>query len=295
MEALADPRSALNFRTGGGSDLMGRKKQKKRRETEASRADRHDLYERSVQEPSADVRFIKRVFKRRYGRPPRALREDFCGTAALACHWVGRNPANTATGVDLDPTPLEWGRKHNVSKLSAEQTGRLKLIEGDVLDVGKSGFDVTCAFNFSYMIFKERAVLLQYFRRARSTLGDEGFFVIDVYGGPESHRTLEENRECEGFDYVWDQDVFDPIQNHAVNYIHFEFEDGSEMRRAFRYDWRLWGIHELRDVMADAGFSQSEVYWEGTDKKTGEGNDIFKRRESASDDPAWICYVVAYR
>lgn len=271
------------------------KKRKKKRTTEASRADRHHLYENSVQEPEADVRFIDRIFKRRNGRKPRTLREDFCGTAALACHWVAHNPENAASGVDLDAPTLDWGRKHNVSKLSAEQAGRLKLIEGNVLDVGSGGFDVTCAFNFSYMIFNERKVLLQYFKRARSTLGDEGMFVIDVYGGPESQRTLEENRDCDGFEYVWDQDIFDPIQNRAVNYIHFEFDDGSEIRRAFRYDWRLWGIPELRDVMTDAGFSTTEVYWEGTDKKTGEGNDIFVRRQSAPDDLAWICYIVAYR
>jgi len=271
------------------------KKRKKQRATEASLADPHDLYERSVQEPEADVRFINRVFKKRFGRKPRTLREDFCGTAALACHWVAQKSENAATGVDLDAPTLDWGRKHNVSKLTAEQAGRLKLIEGDVLDVGSGGFDVTCAFNFSYMIFKERKVLLQYFERARSTLGEEGIFVLDAYGGPESQRTLEENRECDGFEYIWDQDVFDPIQNHAVNYIHFEFGDGSEIRRAFRYDWRLWAIPELRDVMADAGFSKTEVYWEGTDKKTGEGNDIFVRRESAADDLAWICYIVGYR
>jgi len=280
---------------------MGRKKQKRkqkrkqRRATEASQADPHDLYERAVQEPSADVRFVKRVFKRRFGRAPRSLREDFCGTAAFACYWVKHNPENTATGVDLDARTLEWGRKHNVSRLSAEQAGRLELIEGNVLDVENAGFDVTVAFNFSYMIFDERSVLLRYFRRARSTLAEEGIFVIDCYGGPESQRTMEETREIDGFDYVWDQDVFDPIQSRVVNYIHFQFDDGSEIRKAFRYEWRLWGIRELRDVMADAGFSKTEVYWEGVDKKTGEGNDVFKKRESADDDPAWIFYLVAYR
>lgn len=272
----------------------GRQKQRKGKATEASRADKHDLYERSVQEPSADAPFIHRLFKKRYGRPPRRLREDFAGTSALACHWVERHDENVAIGVDLDPAPLEWGRLHNVSKLSDEQASRIKLIEGDVLDVGDGGFDVTVAFNFSYMIFQERAQLLRYFKQARSTLSNEGIFVIDVYGGADAQRTMEETRECDGFDYVWDQHVFDPIQCRVVNYIHYEFADGSRMRRAFRYDWRLWGIHELRDVMTDAGFSASEVYWEGVDKKTGEGNDVFKRRESADDDPAWICYIAAF-
>ena len=88
-----------------------KRQKKKRRATEASQADRHDLYENSVQEPEADVRFINRVFKRRNSRMPRSLREDFCGTAALACHWVEQNTENIASGVDLDRKTLDWGRK----------------------------------------------------------------------------------------------------------------------------------------------------------------------------------------
>jgi hypothetical protein len=80
-----------------------------------------------------------------------------------------------------------------------------------------------------------------------------------------------------------------------VNFIHFEFDDGSRINRAFRYDWRLWGLFELRDLLDDAGFSKTEVYWEGTDRQTGEGNDVFRRRERAEDDPAWICYIAGIR
>lgn len=272
-----------------------RKKEKRSKDTEASRADRHDLYQRSVQEPEADAPFMHRVFKQHFGRPPRSMREDFCGTAALACHWVERHPENTACGIDLDPDPLDWGRRHNVSKLTDDQASRVKLIEGNVLDVGDGNFDMTCAFNFSYMIFEERALLVRYFKQARSTLGEEGIFMLDVYGGSDAQRSLEETRECDDFDYVWDQHSYDPIKAHGVNYIHFEFEDGSKLRRAFTYEWRLWGIAELRDALADAGFSKTEVYWEGTDKKTGEGNDVYKRRESAEDDPAWVCYIVGIR
>ena len=49
---------------------------------------------------------------------------------------------------------------------------------------------------------------------------------------------------------------------------------------------------ELRDLLAEAGFSASEVYWEGVDKKTGEGNDVFIQREIADDDPAWVAYLI---
>ena len=68
--------------------------------------------------------------------------------------------------------------------------------------------------------------------------------------------------------------------------------DGSEMKRAFAYDWRLWSIPELRDLLAEAGFVDTEVYWEATDRKTGEGNGNYYKAESALDDPAWVAYIV---
>jgi len=114
-----------------------------------------------------------------------------------------------------------------------------------------------------------------------------------TYGGADAQRTMTETRECEGFDYVWDQDVFDPIQHHVVNYIHFEFEDGSRIHKAFRYDWRLWTIPELRDLLLESGFGKVTTLWEGTDKATNEGNGIYRPATSAPDDPAFVSYLVA--
>jgi len=261
----------------------------------ARRADKYECYQRSVQEPDADVPFIERVFRKERGRAPRSLREDFCGTAAFACAWVKHHRENTAFGIDLDPEPLEWGRKHNASELDPEQAARLKLIEGDVRVVGHEAVDVTCAFNFSYFVLKERAQLLAYFRRVRGHLARPGLFLLDAYGGSDAMRTMVESREVEGFDYVWDQHLFDPIQHHAVNYIHFEFPDGSELKRAFKYDWRLWTLPEIRDVLLEAGFAEVDFYWEGTDAKTNEGNGIYRLARSAPDDPAWVSYIAAWR
>ena len=128
------------------------------------------------------------------------------------------------------------------------------------------------AFNFSYFVFHERDELVAYFRKVRDGLQPDGLFVVDLYGGAEAQRTLTETREHDEFDYVWDQDQFDPIHHHAMNYIHFEFPDGSRIDRAFTYDWRLWTIPELRDAMRDAGFSETEAYWERTDHETNEGD-----------------------
>lgn len=257
-------------------------------------ADKYALYQESVQDPPEDAKLLARVFKKQYGRPAELLREDFCAAAALSCAWVQAGAQNRAIGIDIDPEPLAWGREHNVSLLSAEQEQRLQLVEGDVLDDDAlEPADIVCAFNFSYLCFHEREVLKRYFEKSLSRLRPEGLFVLDLYGGADAMRTMTEEREHDEFDYVWDQDVFDPINHHAINYIHFQFEDGSRIHKAFRYDWRLWTIPELRDLLGEVGFGEVKVLWEGTDRATNEGNGIYREAASAPDDPAWVSYIVA--
>jgi hypothetical protein len=251
------------------------------RRTAARGADRYALYEQAVQDPDADIALIQRIYRQRYGRPARRLREDFCGTAVLACRWVAKHPENEAFGIDIDPAPLDWCRAHHVARLRPAQAERLHLLEANVLSARHPRVDITVAFNFSY------------FATARRTLGPEGLFVVDCYGGADSFRTMQERRRVNGFVYVWDQHAVDPISHSVTNFIHFEFRDGSRIRRAFRYEWRLWTVPEIRELLAEAGFAGSEVYWEGTDQETGDANGIFHPRERAPDDPAWICYIAA--
>ncbi len=278
-----------------GKKPKGKRKSKKPKavSTKIARgADRHRLYEESVQEVETDVTLIERIFKRRYGRTPRILREDFCGTAAMCCEWVRSHEDNRAIGIDLEPEVLEWCRTNHFPKLDADQRARVELHLADVLEDETTGVDVTCAFNFSYFCFQTRELLLRYFQCAYKSLADEGLFVIDLYGGADAQRTMTETREQEGFDYVWDQHVFDPVTHHVINYIHFEFPDGSRIDRAFSYDWRQWTIPEIREAMRDAGFQDTEAYWERTDHKTNEGTGVYYRCERAADDPAWVAYVV---
>ena len=77
--------------------------------TLAAQADRHALYERSVQDPDGDVKFFARTYRKIRGHDPVSLREDFCGTAALCAAWARSSPERTALGVDLSQETMNWG------------------------------------------------------------------------------------------------------------------------------------------------------------------------------------------
>ncbi|MBI5504945.1 MAG: class I SAM-dependent methyltransferase, partial [Deltaproteobacteria bacterium] len=242
--------------------------------TLASRADKYDLYIRSVQSPDVEVAFFDRVFRNHYGHPPLVLREDFCGTALVCYEWVKSRSNRTAIGVDLDPEPLEWGRRKLMPELRGDAARRLRLIEGDVRTT-RAKADIISAQNFSYFCFETRSELRDYFAHARRHLGDEGLLVLDALGGSE---VLEDDREevtsFRGFKYVWHQVDFDPVSHHCKYAIHFRFKDGSELKNAFRYEWRLWTLPELRELLVEAGFGGVDIYWEATDRETGDGNGV---------------------
>lgn len=262
--------------------------------TLAEQADRHVLYEASVQAVDHEVEFLSDTYHALRGRRPRILREDFCGTTNAACEWVRQHEDNRAIGVDLDPAVLAWGRRNHIEQLDPEQQGRLQVINGNVLDVETTPADVVVAFNFSYWVFKTRELLKTYFVQARKGLKKDGIFCLDIYGGPEAHEEREESTEYDDFTYVWDQSRLDPVTGHSLCHIHFRFPDKSELKEAFTYDWRLWSIPEVRELLAEAGFRKTTVYWQGADED-GEPNDVFEPVEQGDADPAWIAYIVAER
>lgn len=262
----------------------------------ARTADRHRLYELSVQSPETEVDFITRRFRRMQGRPARILREDFCGTASVCCEWVRRHRDNRAIGVDLDPEVLEWARTHNMGDLQPAQQARMSLIQNDVLKARTPQVDVVLAMNFSYWLFQDRATLKRYFRSVRRVLADDGVFFLDAFGGYDAFREMDEEREIrEGkhkFTYIWDQARFNPIDNRMHCHIHFAFPDGSRIDKAFSYEWRLWTLPEIRDLLDEAGFRRTTVYWQGFDEN-GEADGRFKPATKADADAGWICYVTA--
>ena len=68
----------------------------------AELANRHVLYQQSVQCVEAEIDMIDENFKKLRGRQATSLREDFCGTANTSCEWVRRRPKNIAVAIDLD-------------------------------------------------------------------------------------------------------------------------------------------------------------------------------------------------
>ena len=267
-------------------------KSAKTRPTMAELADIHELYEESVQNVENEIEFISTTFEEIRGRKAMLFREDFCGTASAACEWVKQGPEYQAIGVDIDASVLDWGRKHRVGRLPADDQARVSLIESNVLTVETPPVDILAAFNFSYWIFEERAVMLRYMRRAYDALKDDGVLFMDMFGGPESFEETKEKTKHDGFTYIWHQAEFHPVTNHMRCHIHFKFPDGSKIKKAFTYEWRLYTAPELRDLLLEAGFRNVTVYWEGEDED-GEGNGEFTPDDRGEADLAWIAYVVA--
>jgi SAM-dependent methyltransferase len=221
----------------------------------AEQADIHELYEESVQNVENEVEFMQTTFEQLRGRKAYLFREDFCGTASACCEWVKQGREFQAIGVDIDPSVLEWGRKNRAGRLPAEDQAR-------------------------------------YMRCCYEALKDDGVLFMDMFGGPESFEETKEKTKLDGFTYIWEQAEFHPVTNHMQCYIHFKFPDGSKIKRAFSYSWRLYTAPELRDMLLEAGFADVTVYWEGEDED-GEGNGEFTPEDKGEADLAWIAYIVA--
>jgi len=261
-------------------------------QTMADRADIHELYEESVQNVEHEVEFLQKTFQEIRGRTAYLMREDFCGTASASCEWVRQGDEYQAIGVDLEPSVLEWGRENRVSKLPVADQPRVSLIESDVMTVETPPADLLVAFNFSYFIFDKREILRNYFEQAYKALKDDGVFFVDLFGGSEALEEVKEKTKQDGFVYIWQQAEFHPVTHYMRCHIHFKFPDGSKIKKAFTYEWRLWSAPEIRELLQEAGFSKSTVYWEGDDDDGG-GNGEFSPEEKGEADLAWIAYIVA--
>jgi hypothetical protein len=268
--------------------------------------DRHALYEVAVQGVDWDLDFLDRVFSyRNDGYEPLDFREDFCSTAALAVAWCQRGKDRRAWGVDLDPEPLAWARKYRLPYVR-EVAQQVTLIRGDVREPRKPLVDVTCALNFSWWVFHQRADLVQYLRAARAGLRKNGVLVLNMFGGGKAEKPLVERTRkraengpdgtmLPAFTYIWEHESFNPIDRRLLAHIHFELRDGRTIKKAFTYDWRMYTVPELRDCVIEAGFRDFELWSEGYDTKAKRGNGVLYKRTQLDAEDTFIGYAVATR
>ena len=277
------------------------------------RPDRHVLYEAAVQSVDHDLELFQRIYLRHRGRRFTRLREDFCGTAALACAWVRLRAANEAWAVDHDARVLEWARVHRLPRMRRSESDRaptaaerLHLVRADVRARSSPLADFVCAMNFSYWVFKRRRDLIRYFRSVHRSLRPHGVFACNAFGGTGAEQPLIERtriaatRSAEGdpvpgFTYVWEQASFNAIDHALECFIHFRLRDGTEIRRAFRYDWRLWTLPELEDALREAGFRGVHFYLEGWDPRRNRPEERYRLRSRFDNRRGWLACVVGLK
>lgn len=254
------------------------------------------LYEQAVQHPLAEVGFLERAFEREHGTMPTLLREDFAGTCSVAAAWCDSHPDRQAMAVEHHGPTLRWAtRRHR-------DVDDLHPVEADVLDIASPRVDVVAALNFSTFIYHDRAALLRYFKHARRCLRKPGVLVIDAYGGPGAMRPGTQSVAVppgpvtpDGFTYHWEQRSFDAVSAKVDCRIHFEFADGTRRDSAFRYDWRLWTVPELIELMGEAGFSRAAFWCDRYDAEAGVSDGRFKPRRRMDAREDWVGYVVGVR
>lgn len=260
------------------------------------RADKHLLYQWAVQDADDEIGFAVERHEERRGKPPRILREDFCGTALVACSWVKNHPQRRAIGIDLDGSTLDWARRHNLEPLGPDGQ-RVDLRQVDVRTVTSPKADVVQALNFSYCLVHPLAELTKYFRIVRRSLVPGGIFILDCFGGWESQQILKNRRTVKSpagtFGFVWEHAGFNPIDNRAAYNIHFEFKNGKRWKNAFSYDFRLYSLAEVQDSLSAAGFANIQVLWDHEEDENAATD--FRPATRADNCPSWIAYIVAER
>ena len=256
------------------------------------------LYQAAVQDPHDQVANSSLIYADIFGRRATVLREDFCGTFLISVEWVRSDPLRKSICLDIDKTTLNYGRENNFPKLTAVERTRLEVMERNVVSVTTPKSDIILACNFSFFIFKYRATLIQYFLNLFQSLKKQGVVILELAGGPGFIQKAREQRTVDDpktgkFVYIWDQKKFNPISQNGKYAIHFRFPDGSEMKDAFEYDWRIWNLPEIREAFSEAGFNRTFVYWEK--EVRGKSTGQYVRMEEGANDYSWIAYVVGVK
>jgi len=258
--------------------------------------EKYRLYQEAVQDPEYDVELFDTLYAEYFpGKIARTIREDFCGSFFLSNEWVQDDPKKVAYAYDISDEALAWGQKNHFEKLSSEAQSRLRIKKENVLNAEKLHYDIVVASNFSYFIFKKREELKCYFSSVYESMEGSGLFVLDHFGGPDNFFPNLEEKDVElddgrEFTYQWELESFNPVNHHGKFAIHFK-NDETELlyKRVFEYDWRLWMLSELIELLEEVGFKKVRSYWEDDD------GEFVYLPEGEGDLDSWVVQIVAMK
>ena len=106
-------------------------------------------------------------------------------------------------------------------------------------------------------------------------------------------KRIKKRTKHKNFTYVWDQHSFNPVTNDLTCFIHFEFKDKSRINRAFKYEWRLWSLAEIKECLNESGFKSVDFYMQGWDEEKNEETERFYKTKKCDADPGWLAYIIA--
>ena len=265
-----------------------------------------DRYRLAVQHPDAECAFLQRVYEHYFpGQWATRLREDFSGTCAISAAWVTLDDDHRALAIDHHGPTARWADRF-LRRHLGQRADDVLLYEADVCDITSPRCDITAALNFSALAFHDRPGLHHYLKHARKSLARQGLLVLDVFGGPGAMRPQTQTRLItprphEGippFGYQWEQRKFDPIQNRLDCRIHFPppgSGPGRLGRGAFHYDWRLWSLPELTELMREAGFADAQVWCDTFDPAIGQSDGLYQPAPPMNGREDWVAYVVGVK
>lgn len=275
--------------------------------------ERMELYRWAVQDPETHVAVLSHMYKTLRSGTARVLREDFAGTSAESVAWVAADEERRAVAIDCDRETLAWARRR-AERLLGDGVGRLELVEDDVLSVGPprvTAADIVAALNFGVFFFHNRIELLSYFRHTRASLAERGILVFNLFGGPGALRVSRDERRVvpasrsaaevpvAPFVYHWEQVSFDAVAARLDCRIHFASCDGASeefvLNNAFHYDWRVWTLPELIELLGEAGFKDVQVWRHTVTEQNGKPQVFLGPVAQICNEDTWLAYVIGLK
>jgi len=240
---------------------------------------RFQTYEQAVQNTAFTLRFLEQEFKRERGRPPHSLREDFAGSAAVS--YAFANVDRFAFAVDHDEHALAYGEQNHGPH------SNVRTYCADVmLELGTH--DLCVVENFSIGYFHERSALMRYLEKTYRSSSSEGAFFCDLLSGSQLREGKWQREHQEPFSWSFQQISFEPLSGRGKFTLELPNRSGVRVP-AFQYDWRLYGVAELREAFLEAGFSKVSILSPAPNK----GN-VYRRRKTLEPTPMEVLYLVAW-